>query len=443
MEKKTMGAFLSALRRAEGLTQQEVADRLAVSNRAVSRWERDEAAPDISLLPAIADLFGVTVDELLRGERRRSPADPPASSESASDAATAEPTDAMRTPPPDPRALRGARALCRRERTRFQNLLLIATAVILAGYICLLGITYGLERVYIGFAVFALFCVGGVVLSIIAVTRMSESLREQSPDAGDPVLHLPAEDRAGLLAAYVRGCFAAVAAPLAGMVLALPLVVYKKHSYVGERFMMDAKEYLLVAILLAGALVVAGLLLFPVFRRQLWERWAGVLNVSVPEGYIPVRPHRAALRQLNRRQWIAGGAGVLGGMFVQMLVMAFTTPANGNAWYTSVGEVIAILLIVAGVALPAVLLVRSVRRQPKEDRAARGDLLVSGIRNAVLILLGACFWTTGITYVSSASHDAFVPAVSWNLNMIFTWIVGTLALFGAAEAVRHFAVRRT
>ncbi len=41
MEKKTMGTFLAALRRAKGLTQQEVADRLLVSNRAVSRWERE------------------------------------------------------------------------------------------------------------------------------------------------------------------------------------------------------------------------------------------------------------------------------------------------------------------------------------------------------------------------------------------------------------------
>ncbi len=82
MEKKTLGTFLSALRRAQGLTQQEVADRLAVSNKAVSRWERDEAMPDILLLPAIADLFGVTVDELLRGERmrRHRPESPPLSS---------------------------------------------------------------------------------------------------------------------------------------------------------------------------------------------------------------------------------------------------------------------------------------------------------------------------------------------------------------------------
>lgn len=69
MEKKTMGQFISALRKANGLTQQEIADKLNVSNRAVSRWERDECAPDITLIAPLAELLGVTCDELLKGER--------------------------------------------------------------------------------------------------------------------------------------------------------------------------------------------------------------------------------------------------------------------------------------------------------------------------------------------------------------------------------------
>lgn len=69
MEKKTIGAFLSALRKANGMTQQEVADKLNVSNKTVSKWERDEGCPEIMMLPAIAELYSITVDEILRGER--------------------------------------------------------------------------------------------------------------------------------------------------------------------------------------------------------------------------------------------------------------------------------------------------------------------------------------------------------------------------------------
>lgn len=69
MEKKTIGSFISALRKSNGLTQKDLADKLGVSDKAVSRWERDDYAPDISLIPVIAEIFGVTSDEVLRGER--------------------------------------------------------------------------------------------------------------------------------------------------------------------------------------------------------------------------------------------------------------------------------------------------------------------------------------------------------------------------------------
>lgn len=69
MERKTMGSFMSALRKANGLTQQQVADKLNVSNKTVSKWECDEGYPEITMLPAIAEIYSVTVDELLRGEK--------------------------------------------------------------------------------------------------------------------------------------------------------------------------------------------------------------------------------------------------------------------------------------------------------------------------------------------------------------------------------------
>ena len=59
---------ISQLRRQAGMTQEELAAKLGVTNQAVSKWESAQCCPDIALLPDIARLFGLTVDELLTGE---------------------------------------------------------------------------------------------------------------------------------------------------------------------------------------------------------------------------------------------------------------------------------------------------------------------------------------------------------------------------------------
>ena len=71
MTRQTIGAFLATQRKAHGYTQEEVADKLGISNRTLSKWETDRSSPDILYLPALADLYGVTVDEILRGERTK------------------------------------------------------------------------------------------------------------------------------------------------------------------------------------------------------------------------------------------------------------------------------------------------------------------------------------------------------------------------------------
>ena len=70
MEKKAIGTFIAALRKANGMTQKELAEKLNVSDKTISRWERNDASPDLSVIPVIAEIFGVTCDELLRGERK-------------------------------------------------------------------------------------------------------------------------------------------------------------------------------------------------------------------------------------------------------------------------------------------------------------------------------------------------------------------------------------
>ncbi len=69
---QTLGARIGELRRAKGLKQDEVAERLGVSPQAVSKWENDISCPDIMMLPKLAELLGVSVDRLLSG-REESP----------------------------------------------------------------------------------------------------------------------------------------------------------------------------------------------------------------------------------------------------------------------------------------------------------------------------------------------------------------------------------
>ncbi len=72
MEKKSLGCFIAFLRKEKGLTQKNLAELLNVSDKTVSHWECDETSPDISILPLLAEILGVTVDELLRGKKKTS-----------------------------------------------------------------------------------------------------------------------------------------------------------------------------------------------------------------------------------------------------------------------------------------------------------------------------------------------------------------------------------
>ena len=62
---QTLGKRIMLCRKSLGMTQDKLAEALGVTAQAVSKWENDQSCPDISMLPKLAELFGITTDELL------------------------------------------------------------------------------------------------------------------------------------------------------------------------------------------------------------------------------------------------------------------------------------------------------------------------------------------------------------------------------------------
>ena len=66
MQKQTLGQKIAELRKANNLTQLELAEQLNITDKDVSKWERDISCPDINTFPKLAEILGVSVDELLQ-----------------------------------------------------------------------------------------------------------------------------------------------------------------------------------------------------------------------------------------------------------------------------------------------------------------------------------------------------------------------------------------
>ena len=70
MDQKKIGSFLRELRTEKGLTQEQLAEKLNVSGRTVSRWENGNNMPDLSIIVELADFYDIDIRELLNGERK-------------------------------------------------------------------------------------------------------------------------------------------------------------------------------------------------------------------------------------------------------------------------------------------------------------------------------------------------------------------------------------
>lgn len=202
MEKKSIGSFIAALRKAKGLTQRELAEKLNVSDKAVSRWEREESLPDLSLIPAIAEIFGVTADELLRGERMKEGESLPRAGE---------------------KSEKQLKNLINRSLLRFNNRSIIAAGVALAGLIGAMVANVGFNKAWVAFFIALVFYLAAALCETVFTVAAMAALNVEEDCAAVQSARHTVLSRALWVFSLVIVLFAAT----------LPLIIFPWSAYMG------------------------------------------------------------------------------------------------------------------------------------------------------------------------------------------------------------------
>ena len=226
MEKKTIGSFIAALRKANGLTQKELAEKLNVSDKAVSRWERDECYPDLTMIPALAEIFGVSCDELLNGGRINSE---------------------ERQPRQEQKTAKQIDFLINRVRASFAvhsaGIYALSALGLLAALVC----NTVFDRAYLGFFLACVFYVGGLMwLTMKLIASFSALVYETE----SPLLDRMKEK-------IVRGAAGNLTGVLIMFSAALPLIVVVNSPYYG----LDISDWARYGLVFAGIAAVIGLII--------------------------------------------------------------------------------------------------------------------------------------------------------------------------------------
>lgn len=202
MEHNSLGSFIAALRKASGMTQKDLADRLHVSDKTVSRWERDDGAPDLSVIPVLAEIFGVTCDELLRGRRN---------------APVQQVQGELTEEKPSPKASKERQRLIKTALIRYSSFTYIAMGIAVLGLVVALICNQVFYRGTLGFLLGIVFLSAGVICQAIAITRAVADLDE---DLLTPEECAAYREKVFRLASLSFGCTAALLGFTAPMLLA-------------------------------------------------------------------------------------------------------------------------------------------------------------------------------------------------------------------------------
>lgn len=287
MEKKTMGSFIAALRRAAGLTQKELAEKLNVSDKSVSRWERDESAPDLSLIPVIAEIFEVSCDELLRGERLS--------------------LQEQACPLPDKRAEKQRRHLIQSRLLRYRNQSLLSWGLCFLGLAAALTVNFALLRAYLALAAGGVFLICAVLLQFFFLNgalAAAADLEGSEPDVGN------FRQTAVLRAEWLWGISLAL---FAGLLV----LIQTNDAYAG----LSAQIFWPLFFVCAAGAAVLLLVLFFFINQALFRKE----TFGLTEKEVQTRSLNARLLSRSLLFWAAGCAVVL---FCANALTGFGTPTR-------------------------------------------------------------------------------------------------------------------
>lgn len=280
MEKKTIGSFIAALRKANGLTQKQLAEKLNVSDKAVSRWERDEAMPDLSMIPELAEIFGVTTDEILRGQRFNPEITPQPSGE---------------------KSEKQRKRLLADRKTKYAIRSCVCIGLSVLGLIGAMICNFGFLRAYIGFMVGCVFFVAAVICQIGFIFADLSGLDEEMVTPAELVAH---REHTVKLAC---GSFGTTLVLLAACI---PLIVFPWDTYQG----LEAGSWL-------GYGLLFGAIGFGVYLVAACAvKWSLTKNALIYTGEKP------KARQALKVRFVRLGVLVFAGLFIGQLVLVSCLP---------------------------------------------------------------------------------------------------------------------
>ncbi|MCL2140272.1 MAG: helix-turn-helix domain-containing protein [Dehalococcoidia bacterium] len=393
MEKRTIGSFIATMRKSKGLTQQDLADKLFVSNKTVSKWECDESNPDLSMLPVIAEILGVSCDEILTGNRLLG----------ASGDKTEQKTEKQIA------HIAGTIV------TKFKNRCLVAGLLTLFGLIVLFAVSYAFYKPIIGFALNLMFLATSVVLMVMQFNSTKDSFMDNDVLIGGEVI----TKAKGRLNQYL---FVSICLNFASLVLSIPFILVKSAYYVNS--VITIRTYVSYLPLLASIIALISFIAFVVLREKDTDKIKKVFEKVL-------KPYCLTMDAIYVVLVLVGGAllawAQLQGTRLYMNVFGFI----------AVGTFLLSCLLI--LATPIVFVLR-------EKRALHKKLnIVTGIRN-VLLSVAVFSALSGIqaygVYISNGGNQQFLHN-TYTYMTIFLMYAILFALLSVAIwlPAKYFLVR--